>query len=162
MKSLFKQLTITMLLVLPLSMPAFAYDKKDEQMIKQDINKMLTAIDDGKYSVFVELMPEPFLRQLAKQNKLSLQKTKEMMTMGAEMMGSMDMTFEVHTNKIKPHQSSTGRDFAFIPTTTTVDEITVNGKMLAIKDNQKWYYLQYQPEHKLLIQRAYPDIKKLP
>lgn len=165
MKKIIACLASMTLISLSLSNPAFAYSKKDEQTIKKDIETMQQALTDSDHDTFLAVMPERFLQALAKEHNISMDQLKELLKLSLSMINDLDAQFEAHTDKIKPYKSSTGRDYALIPTTTLMGdagEIVIEGNTLAIKDNGKWYYLQYQKEHETIIKKAFPDIKQLP
>lgn len=145
-----------------LSVPAFAYDKNDEQIIRQDLAKMQHAMKNKNGKVMVDMMPEPVLQKMAEAMKVSLAEFRKMMVAMSKSMVNLNIKFQANLAKAQVHQSKTGRDYVFIPTKTTVDGATVNGKMLAIKDNGKWSYLTWQTHHKDLLKKAYPDIHKWP
>lgn len=145
--------------------PVFAYDKTDEKIIRQDVAKMKKATLTQDMTPVIAMMPESFFQALAKETKLSVQELKDKMLAESketsqaikELNASMDYT--LHWNQQKVLKSKTGRDYVWIPTTTRFNSLEINGTLIAIKDNGQWYYLQYQPQLKSVIQKAYPDIK---
>lgn len=166
MKSL-KSRLLAGVMGLLLSTSVFAYDKNDEQTIRQDITQMQNAIqnkDGNAGQVVVDMMPEPIFKEMAKTLDLSVSDMKELMVGMAGGMSELEIQFQADLDKIQVHQSETGRDYAFIPTVTTTEGIEVKGKLFAVKDNGKWFYLNWQNQdrYKSWIKKAYPDIKKLP
>lgn len=145
-----------------LSAPALAYDKNDEKIIQQDIAKMHDAMKNQNGQVFVDMMPEPILKQMAKSLGMNLADTKELLAGMASGMSGTDIQFRADLAKIKVYQSKTKRDYIFIPTTTTMDGVAVEGKMFGVKDNGKWSYITWQDRYKKWVKTAYPDIQKLP
>lgn len=145
-----------------LSAPALAYDKNDEQIIQQDIAKMHAAMKNQNGQVFVDMMPEPILKQMAKSLGMNLADTKELLADMASGMAGTDIQFRADLAKIKVYQSKTKRDYVFIPTTTTMDGVAVEGKMFGVKDKGKWSYITWQDRYKKWVKTAYPDIQKLP
>lgn len=163
MKSVFKQLTITMLLVLPLSIPAFAYDKKDEQIIKKDLATMTKQMNKGNYKVIPQAQPKSFTNAFIKAVNTTPEAYQERIEMVADMMAHFGAKLQFDTNNIKGYQSDTGRDYALIPTTIIAADSQTKSHFLAIKENGKWHYIQYQDPRAIdLIEKTYPDIKKLP
>lgn len=145
-----------------LSAPAWAYDKNDENIIRQDIAKMQNAMKKQNGKLFVDMMPEPILKQMAPSLGMSLADTKKLLAGMASGMAGTDIRFRANLAKIQVYQSKTGRDYVFIPTTTTMDGLTVEGKMFGVKDKGKWSYITWQDRYKTWVKTAYPDIQKLP
>lgn len=163
MNSTLSRLATIGVLSLTLSMPAFAYDKKDEQIIKKDIATMVKRMDKGDYTALSMAMPESFIKITAKELGTTPKEFKEKLEMTADFMAHFGVQFKFDTDKIKGYQSKTGRDYAFIPTLAITGDIETASHLLAIKENGKWHYIQYQdPRVIKVIHKAYPDIKKLP
>ncbi|SOD73469.1 hypothetical protein SAMN02746062_02257 [Alysiella filiformis DSM 16848] len=162
MKVLHQNALLLGMMTLLLSAPVLAYDKNDEQVIQQDIAKMHDAMKKQNGQVFVDMMPEPILKQMAKSLGMNLADTKALLAGMASGMSGTDVQFRANLAKIKVYQSKTKRDYVFIPTTTTMDGVAVEGKMFGVKDNGKWSYITWQDRYKKWVKIAYPDIQKLP
>lgn len=162
MKFISKKMLFVGVMSAILSAPTFAYDQKDEQIIKQDFAKMQNAMKKQNGKVFVDMMPEPILKQMAQSLGMSLAETKKLLAGMASGMAGTDIQFRADLAKIKVYQSKTKRDYVFIPTTTTMDGVAVEGKMFGVKDKGKWSYITWQDRYKKWVKTAYPDIQKLP
>lgn len=161
MKSIKNRLFVAVVGAL-LSASAFAYDKNDEQTIRQDIKKMKQAVKEKNGKVVVDMMPEPVLKEMAKMLDLPVADTKKMLVDMTQSMADFEIKMQADLGKIKVYQSKTGRDYVFVPTVTTVSGVAVKGKLFGVKDQGKWSYMSWQEQHKNMVKKAYPDIQKLP
>ncbi|SSY80469.1 hypothetical protein [Alysiella crassa] len=166
-----KSFLSSMVLVAFLASPAlsFAYDEQDEKTIRADVAKMKVATLKHDVKSIMPMMPQAFFDTLSKETNTPISKIKqEMLKQGEEtardakeLNASLD--YVIHWKKQRVLKSKTGRDYVLLPTTTRLNGLEIKGNLIAIKENDgKWYYLQYQPIFKSVIQKAYPDLKVLP
>lgn len=158
---LFKKMSMAIVLSASISM-AFAYDDNDKKAIQKDIKTMQTAYSKQQYKQVINMMPPTFLKVIAQQQGISETEVRQLMQTGAKMLMNMKPTMKTHFHQAKVQQSKTGRDYVLIPVVVDVSGFSTEGTLLAIKEDNKWYYVQLNPTQTPLIQKAYPDIKKLP
>ncbi|MDO5706593.1 MAG: hypothetical protein Q4G49_16205 [Paracoccus sp. (in: a-proteobacteria)] len=161
-----KPALLALCLAFPLS--AMAFDASDEAAITTRFDQLLADIKAGNMASMLDVTPPPIFEAMAKQVGLSPQQLKDITTaQAAQMMDQVtieDASYDL--NAAEKSVSSTGRDYALIPTRTVMkmgdDRIEATGTTLALEDAGTWYLMRLDtPDHLAMVGQIYPDLAGL-
>lgn len=161
-----KFVVASVMLALSTLNPVFAYDKTDERIIQTSIEKMIKDAKNNNVEGIFAFMPPKFFDVMAKEVKMKPSELKKrLLDFSKNVLDGLELE-EVHYDwkSAKVQKSTTGREYLLINSRVKFKESSAvsRGKLLAIKDDGKWYFMRVDGEgHVNIIKKAYPDMKNL-
>lgn len=163
-----KKLLLSLLIATSVGVSAAPLEKDDRKAIDDILTPWLKTIKDNP-SESLALMPPKFFGIIAKQVGMPEEDLKKMTldTLNSAMAEIEMVSYHLDVDKAEAAKSSSGRDYAFIPQVTKLkpkaggEEMVVEGYMLGIEDEGKWYFINWEPQYAPIIAELYPDLKDL-
>lgn len=163
-----KKLLLALLIATSISASAAPFQPNERKAVEAILKPWVETVKTNPRESMA-LMPQKFFKVMAKKVNVPEGEFKQMM------LDTLDQAFEmveitsysIDLNKADVRKSNSGRDYAFIPQLTKLrakaggEEMPLEGYMLGIKDEGKWYFLNWDPNYAPIIAEIYPDLKNL-
>ncbi|OOY09215.1 hypothetical protein [Thioclava sp. F36-7] len=149
------------------ALPAFAFDAADRNAVTQEVAGFTKAVDEKDYSVFFDTVPPKMMQAIADQTGVPKEQLEDIMRKQInDAMASVTIDdFEMNIAAMKTGETSSGRAYAQIPT-STVMEVPDMGKVrstnttLALQDGEEWYLVRIDsPAQIAVLRKVYPDFE---
>lgn len=141
-----------------------AYDKKDEDMIRTSLEMMKEHAKHNSVEAVMNVMPPKLFDVFAEVSGISVEEIKD--DIGKEVAHEVgqhrDSEVGYDMSRAKIYRSPQERDYLIIPTSTRVYDVVIEGHILAVKDDGKWYFVNIADGESIgMIKKAYPDLTEL-
>lgn len=147
--------------------PALAFDDSDASAVRSKVADFESAVRSQNYSVFFDTIPPKMLDFIAEQAQLPPAELKA--AMGAQIQTAMSSVtieqFEIDLDAMETGDTSSGRGYAIIPTTSTVSVPNIGktrstNTTLALEDDGAWYLVRMDnPQQIAVLRSVYPDFE---
>ncbi|STO54090.1 Uncharacterised protein [Canicola haemoglobinophilus] len=137
------------------------YQAVDEKLSKFRQDTLL-----GKYHSSVEIMPSSFFKFIADKSNVNPSEIKRMLI---EKANHLSQGVKIHNYQYYLNNSTENKindlNYVFVPTSLEMSigskDITVKSYLLGVKENQNWYFLNWQDKYISIIKQIYPELKNI-
>lgn len=159
------RISLALLLSFAAPLHAQTLDEQDRATIAQISTDFDTAFADGDIPAVIDAVPPAMFEYIADTNGMDVETLRNLLiTQTEQMMDTVEINeFEMDVDSLEPGVTSSGRDYALVPTRTvlTVPDtgtLELTSQTLFLDDNGTWYLVRIDdPNQVAVLTEVYPD-----